>query len=547
MTNNIAPMPTADDYAAAGRRRMIKSCVWGALLSIALALIYVFAFRRITVVIPLAILGAIIVPIVLWRYPKFCAYTILASVCLFETLPLNWPDSLTDKVPFFWNLNTVLQRYAHSGTHGLPLSPFEIFLVLGTAFSLFRSVYSSSADPRIGRLFWPILAYMTFVAWGWIYGVGTGGDFKISLQEVRSQFYFLLAYLLAVNLVRDQRDLTRIQWMIVATIGIKGILYTIRRFRFITFGGMMMPDQGVGSHEEAFFFDCFVVLLLVCLMCNVYPRMRRFMWVMLPFVVMGDLSTHRRAATAALIVVIPILLLAAYRALPNRRRMVLGITMTILIGFSIYYPMFKDSYGMLAQPARAIRSQFDPDPRDKSSNDYRIAEEGDLYATIKSSPVIGYGYGKRMLHAVPIADISRDYPWWDIMTHNQILWVWMRVGTIGFLVFWLMIAAIVIFSTQILRSDTLSEEAKSAALFTLLVVSALLIFGLLDLQLSNFRDMLFAGFWVGTLAALPRMTGNQARTSANDQAETALVPERPSVRGISEPVGAGAAAWRGRS
>ncbi len=37
----------------------------------------------------------------------------------------------------------------------------------------------------------------------------------------------------------------------------------------------------------------------------------------------------------------------------------------------------------------------------------------------------------------------------------------------------------------------------------------LLVFGLLDLQLSNFRDVLFAGLWVGVLAVLPLLPDQQ--------------------------------------
>ena len=39
----------------------------------------------------------------------------------------------------------------------------------------------------------------------------------------------------------------------------------------------------------------------------------------------------------------------------------------------------------------------------------------------------------------------------------------------------------------------------------LLVTAMLIVFGLLDLQLSNFRDVLFAGLWVGVLGAAPGM------------------------------------------
>jgi len=498
--------PTADDYVVGGSRRMVQLAMGSVVLSGILAFAYIFAFHAATIIAPLVVLLALATPVLFYRYPRLGASTVVAAVCLFEILPTTWPDAVTDKIPYFWNINTIVQSYTQADFHALPVNVFELFLIVIASTSLLRSVYTKTVSVRIGRLFWPIVAYLCFVAYGWIHGITTGGDFKISLQEVRSQFYFLVAYLLAVNAVRDQKDLTRMQWIMVLTIALKGILYTVRRLRFINFGGMVMPDQGVGSHEEAFFFDCFVIMLVVFLLCKVYPRLRTVMWVLLPFVVLGDLACNRRAATAAFIVVIPVLLLVAYRGLPSRRKLVLGIGLSALVGLALYYPSFKDRAGALAEPARAIQSQFAPGARDKSSDDYRIAEEADLYATIKAEPLLGYGYGKPMFHVAPIADISAEYPWWDIMTHNQILWIWMRVGTLGFVVFWLMIVSIVFYATGMLRAEASTPEIKAGAMLALLTTCSLLIFGLLDLQLSNFRDMLFSGFWIGILAALPRMT-----------------------------------------
>ena len=515
----------------------MSSGIWVAAGSVALALLYTRAFHNANLLVPLTALLIAAVVVLLWRYPRFAAYTVIASACLFEAGPLNWPDSLTDRVPFFWNVNSVLLVYGGIDIHAFPLNVLEVFLLLAGSISLFRAVYSRGVKVTLGSLFWPIGAYIAFVGWGWLHGMASGGDFKISLQEVRSQVYFLVAYLMAVNLMRTpisnsthsregagvgsdsnspfpggergrgrgvSSTLDSILWTIVLSIGFKGILYTVRRLHYVKFGGMAMPDQGVGSHEEAFLFDCFIVLLPVLLLWNVYPKLRRAMWMLMPFVVLGDLACARRAATAALLIVIPILMLAAYRALPARRRSIAWTTLALAMAFAIYFPIYKDGSGMLAQPARAIKSQFAPDARDKSSNDYRIAEEADLFATIKSSPVLGYGYGKRMFHAVRIADISKSYAWWDIMTHNQILWVWMRVGTIGFIVFWLMIASIVIAAGRIVQDPASTPENAAVALFTMLVVAALLIFGLLDLQLSTFRDMLFAGFWTGCVAAMPK-------------------------------------------
>ena len=91
------------------------------------------------------------------------------------------------------------------------------------------------------------------------------------------------------------------------------------------------------------------------------------------------------------------------------------------------------------------------------------------------------------------------------MTHNQILWVWMRVGTFGFLAFWMMICGHPR-SAPARRSATpdADSETKAVGIFALLMTAMLMIFGLLDLQLSNFRDMLFAGFWVGRAGRGPR-------------------------------------------
>ncbi len=118
-----------------------------------------------------------------------------------------------------------------------------------------------------------------------------------------------------------------------------------------------------------------------------------------------------------------------------------------------------------------------------------------------------------MIHAVAMADISKTYEFWDIMTHNQILWLWMRVGTFGFIAFWVMIVAIVIRACQVAVDETRTRESRAMGTFCLLVVTMLMIFGLLDLQLSNMRDMLFSGVWVGVLGGLSAVKRSTGRLS----------------------------------
>jgi O-antigen ligase len=474
------------------------------------------AFQLDSPLIPIVLMLTVGTPLLIWHNTKATLYILLGAVCLFELFQTPYQDALTDRVPFFWNVNTIFQTYLRMNVKSVPLNLAEILLIIAGVSSWVRAIAMRQFDIRGGALLIPISAYIGFVIFGWVNGMATGGDFKESVQEVRAQVYFLMAYLIAFNSVKRRESLQAMMWISAICIGIKGILYTYRRY--VTLAGMPLPDQGVGSHEEAFLFDAFVVLLITLSLCNVQKKLRLLMWFLLPFVITGNLATNRRAATAAMIIVVPVLLMAAYRALPTRRRMVSIVGVTLAVGWTIYYPLFKNSESMFAQPARAVKSQFEPDARDASSNLYRDAENACLMATIRVAPIQGYGYGKRMLHAVAIADISEAYEWWDLLPHNQILWVWMRVGTIGFIVFWYMVCACLIHLCGIIRLPDMDMETKATGIFAILVLSMLMIFGLLDLQLSNQRDMLFTGFWLGTAVALPGVLSPQAKDTARTEA-----------------------------
>ena len=273
----------------------------------------------------------------------------------------------------------------------------------------------------------------------------------------------------------------------------------------MTLHGLPIPDQGVGAHEEAFFLNAFLLLLLALTLCRALPRLRWLMWSLVPFVVLGNLVLNRRAATAAMIFVVPLVLLAAYQALPERRRLIGVLGLALAVGFAVYYPLFKNSDSLFAQPARAIKSNFEPDARDASSNASRLAENTDLMATIRSTPVQGYGYGRPYLQIIPLTEVTAIYELEPFIPHNQVLWIWERVGSFGFLAFWMMISAILIFAGQTVRAPKSDDLTKAVGIFALLVTAMLIIFGLLDLQLSNFRDVLFTGLWAGALAAAPTL------------------------------------------
>jgi len=510
----LSRMPSAEEYAAHARARSRWFLLGGGLLAGTVAASFV-AFGLDNILLPIVLLLAVLTPILLWRFPRLSLYFTLIAACLFELAQVTGPDgrqfadALTDRVPFFWNINTIFQVYAHSNFKGIPLNLFEVFILAAGVCSCLRAVYSQNTSLRAGPLLLPIGIYLAFVLMGWVNGVLTGGDFKISLQEVRPQFYFGLAYLMAVNMVRERKHLLTLLWGTAVCIGLKAVLLTLRRY--VTLHGLPIPDQGVGAHEEAFFMDAFLLLLLALTLCRVLPRLRWLMWSLVPFVVLGNLALNRRAATAAMVFVVPLVLLAAYQALPERRRLIAALGLTLAVGFAAYYPLFKNSDSLLAQPARAIKSNFEPDARDASSNASRDSENTDLMATIKSAPILGNGYGRPYLQIIPLPEIVKIYELEPFIPHNQILWIWERVGTFGFLAFWMMISAILIFAGQAIRAPGADDLTKAVGIFGLLLTAMLVIFGLLDLQLSNFRDVLFAGIWAGVLAAMPTLRDSKGR------------------------------------
>jgi len=496
-------LPDTEEFAAYHQRRIHLFTLLTCVLSL-LAVGACFVVGSGSLIMPFVLFAILAILIVIWHYPTATVYLVFFATATFELFDSNKPYAYLEKVPFFWNINTIFQTYAHVDFKALPINLMELILLLTVACAGIRAIFDHKRTMTLGPLFWPIVAYIAFVVFGWINGMSTGGDFKISLQEVRPQFYFLTAYFMVVNVISTPRHLHTLYWIMVLSIGLKGILYTIRRYTI--YAGMPLPDQGVGSHEEAFLFDCFMMLLVVLSCCGLQKRLRAVMWFLLPFVVLGNLATNRRAGTAALILVFPILLLVAHRVLPKRRKFISALSLAVAILGPIYYYTFRHSDSALAQPARAIASQFEANVRDTNSNAYRDAENADLMATIHLAPIHGYGYGKKMLHAVPIADISKEYEWWDIMTHNQVLWVWMRVGTVGMLAFWMMVSTIIIQACQIIRSETASLEMKAAGIFSTMVICMLMLFGLLDMQFTNYRDMLFGGFCAGIIAIIPRLT-----------------------------------------
>lgn len=431
----------------------------------------------------------------LWRAPERGVYVLFAAATVQEVqyAATPYPDDLGHYVPFFQDLTT----WTHVG--GLAFSLCEIFMLLVVLIWILKGVAERTLRFRQGTLFLPLGLYMLMVLVGEFHGLTSGGDFRLSLWEIRSQVYMFVAYMLTCNLVTSRRALDRILWIIVLGGGIKGVQGVFRLY--VSLHGSLHLVESLLDHEQSFFFNAFLTAVPVVLLNGGSTRLKRVMVAFLPFVLIANLANQRRAAILALVLALVVLLLVTAVAIPARRRLITKILLVAAIAFPPYYIYYSGKDGLLAQPAHAISSSINPDTRDALSNLYRVNEDKNIKATMRTSPIIGYGYGKPMLTPYPLADISGAYIFWNILPHDSVLWVWMRLGTIGFLIFWTLIGAAIIQASRLVVGLD-DPYLKGWALLILLLVLQEVVFGYLDIQWTNYRNLITIGVLFGLLGTI---------------------------------------------
>jgi O-antigen ligase len=363
---------------------------------------------------------------------------------------------------------------------------------------------------------------MLMVLVGEVHGVTSGGDMTTSLWEVRAQIYMFVAYVLACNLVKTRRQVDVLTWILLLGGGIKGVQGTWRWL--ITLHGDLHKVQEIFPHEQSFFFNAVLSLTAILFLYGGSRRMKRVALLVLPCVIVASLANQRRAAIVAFAVSLAVLLIVTAVVHPIRRRALVMIVVALAVAWPPYYAAFKNRPGLAGEIAHAVASASSPDPRDASSNLYRVNEDKDIMATMRTSPVIGYGFGKPMQTPYPLADISGSYIFWNILPHDSILWVWMRLGTVGYTLLWFMIGTAIVQAAR-LALQIKDPYLKGLAVWIMLLVVQQVVFGYLDLQWTNYRNLIT----LGILFALPSRLA--AFASATDRVDVAAgSPAVPSRR-----------------
>ena len=447
-------------------------------------------------------LAALVLPFFLWRRPEFGPTVLLVAGLLIEQFPYTVgarAGAATSQIPLF------------HGTGGLHISPADILIALMLGIYVAKMGLASVRPlPRT-----PTAKAMYCVAGVVLYGVVLGrlhgGQLRVAMTEVRPYFYLVATFVLASVLVTTRAAVRAALWAVVISVAFKAgqALYLFMSVRHMA----VRPDAVLG-HEEALFFTLFFLLTLSLWLFDVPGTLRRTATWLTPFVLLGDLSNTRRAAWLVLGVGVIALLAVSYAALPTRRRVAGRILVTLLLVCSVYMPLYWNKSGGLAQPARAIHSAIQPNRRDQSSDLYRIQEDENIWFNIRQGKVIGRGFGVPINYALPIEDISDIDPLITYIPHNGVLYILMRMGILGAVVWWSMLGLSIVFACRLARVADRELAAIGGLAAAMLVAYAFE--GHTDQGFFFYRIAFVMGTLLGLAEAARRMARPETRSLAPD-------------------------------
>ena len=257
-----------------------------------------------------------------------------------------------------------------------------------------------------------------------------GGDTRAAIFEVRPLILLPLLYVLVVNVCRSRQDYRRLLLVAIAAITVQALLSLEYLFRLSPAARDAL--ERLNEHGAAIGMNLVFMTLVAALAYRRVPwgfRLALFaasipvMWVYL--------VGQRRAAVVGLVggfVLFGVMLFW------RQRRTFWKVVPVVALVAIAYTGAFWNSESSAGFPAQAVKTVIAPDQasaEDQSSDIYRILENLNLSATVKSSPVFGIGFGQPFLRPYFLPDIS-VFEFNAYIPHNSFIWVWTKMGFGGF-------------------------------------------------------------------------------------------------------------------
>lgn len=361
------------------------------------------------VVIPIYVVGATAALL----YPHTFALGLLGAIIAIE------PGAFDFTRPVSWALYSLPPRL--EGLLPFTVSPLEALIAITAVSLAFRPSEGRADLPALVRLV-PVLILL-----GLAYGLASGGDQRWAYHEARGLIFGSIAFVAALRF--GPRHLAALPRVLLAASTVLAVVTIARYWRYVREGSAPVAPEHVFAHESAVFFGIAFVVATALLMSVRGTSARALLVGHNALVMVAIMASGRRSAILMLLVAA---LLLMWLVFPKRPTLVAFTALpALIIGGAYLVSYWNVPDGALAQPARAVRSQFDPSPRDRSSNEYREDEIVNLTETIKGSPLLGIGFGRPFEQVRELPDLTSFWPLQLYTSHQSILWLWLKMGIVG--------------------------------------------------------------------------------------------------------------------
>lgn len=387
--------------------------------------------------------------------------------------------------------------------NALIFSPLEFYLMLMVLVVAVRCFAQRRLALRGGPLGVPMALFTVMMVVGMGYGIVRGGSLTIGLWECRPMFYLTLLYFLGVNLLEDRRQINVIAWAAVLGNLVQAIAGNY--FFLVELKGSLDGYDRIMEHSSSIHLNfLFVLTMGVWLYRASWPKR-----LVLPLIsavgALAYLANQRRASFVTLAVALMLMGIALYRQ--NRRAFWMIAPAAAVIGV-VYVAAFWNSSGTLGMPARGIKSVFAPDGSDAESNIYRVIENINTDFTIHQVPIFGVGFGNKFYTIVALPDIS-FFEWWEYITHNSVVWVWMKTGVFGFISMIFMVGTTLAVGAR--AYDRIPDgDYKAIGLALVLYVLMHFVYAYVDMSWDT-QSMTFVGVSAAVLGSMERLMASPPR------------------------------------
>jgi O-antigen ligase len=370
----------------------------------------------------------------------------------------------------------------------------ELALLLLAGVWFVRGVQQGSLrlKPIVCPVAWSLAAVTIVLTF--LYGVLTGGDVKAALWEVRAMGYLFILSWLIPQLIERRRDLELVLWVMVIGLGAKAMQGLYRYFVILRM--QMDLEDSFLAHEDPVMFIPLFFLLSTLIHYRAAPRLTRALLVTSPIMLLALVLTQRRVAYVTLPLCVAFFVV---QVTPGPRRTFVKLAAPLALLGGLYIALFYGSPTPLGRPIDRALQLFDSD---NTSNAYRVVELENLRTTIRAHPW-GIGFGQPFLVQY---DLPKVWAFWNYIPHNEILWIWVKSGTVGFIIVMYFFARLIAEATwahRRLRDPLLKALAPIIGLTLINQIVA----SYYDLQLTFGRNMVYLGTLVGLLGPIERWGG----------------------------------------